>query len=327
MQAVVIPLVSRRAVWRVFAVAALVVLVVLLLPKTPILAEQPPTSGTLHNIKPLGLIAAGPEAHRSSAPRSSRGESKRLTFYSRALDRTMDYWIYLPPGYGAPGARFPVLYMLHGRDADCSQWQQLGLFEQAERFITEGTIAPLIIVAPQGDFGYWMNHADNGPRWGDYVTSDLIEHIDTAYATLPSTQHRAIGGISMGGHGAIQLALNHPELFVAAGGHSAVFRRQEEAPSFFGVGDVYQRHDPVSLVQSLHVDVPFALWLDMGDADSWTSQMNLFHSALAERNIPHEWHLSPGGHDDAYWMHHIPAYLRWYDNVLKQGLPALSKTT
>ena len=236
----------------------------------------------------------------------------------------MDYWVYLPPGYQVARQRYPVLYMLHGRGGSSAQWKTFGLFDQADRLIRSREIAPLIIVTPQGDLGYWMNHANRGPRWGDYITTDLITHIDATYRTVPDRWHRAIGGISMGGHGAIQLALTHPQLFGAVGGHSAVFRRQHEALACFGTGAEYQRRDPISLVRDLGVAVPFQLWLDMGEQDPWLRSMLEFQQLLAQRHIAHRWHRFPGGHGDVYWEQHVATYLGWYDDALR-GRPAGSQ--
>jgi enterochelin esterase-like enzyme len=239
------------------------------------------------------------------------------TFDSPALDRQMNYWVYLPPGYAKSNQRYSVLYMLHGRDATSAQWKSFGLFTWADQLIRAGTIAPLIIVAPQGDFGYWMNHVNGGPRWGDYITQDLIGHIDATYQTIPDRAHRAIGGVSMGGHGAIQLALNHPELFAVVGGHSPVFRTQAQALLFFGTGAEYRKRDPVSLVQARPQALSFALWLDMGASDPWIESTTAFHKLLTADKIAHSWQSGRGGHEGDYWERNVPKYLRWYDAALR----------
>jgi enterochelin esterase-like enzyme len=256
----------------------------------------------------------------------TRGTTRHARLWSDALDRELDYWLYLPPNYRSErDRRYPVLYMLHGLYGNSAAWKDHGLFNHADNLIRSQQIAPLIIVAPQGDNGYWMNHADGGPRWADYVVSDLVPHIDRTYRTLPESRHRAIGGLSMGGHGAIQLALNHPGVWGAVGGHSAVFRSAEQAFPFFGAGESYQRRDPVSLVGDLGVPVTFALWLDMGADDSWAPRTIAFHELLEARGVSHAWMIESGGHDGSYWATHVPAYLRWYDQQIRPDeLPAQS---
>jgi enterochelin esterase-like enzyme len=264
-----------------------------------------------YSVAPVRAVAVLAE-HRAIG----NGPGSLVTFYSLALDRKMNYWVYLPPDYAKSNQRYPVLYMLHGRDATSAQWKSFGLFTQADQLIRAGTIAPLIIVTPQGDFGYWMNHVDGGPRWGDYITQDLIGHIDATYRTAPDRAHRAIGGVSMGGHGAIQLALNHPALFAVVGGHSPVFRNQAQALPFFGTGVEYRKRDPVSLVRADPQALSFALWLDMGASDPWIESTTAFHALLTADKIAHSWHTGPGGHAADYWERLIPEYLRWYDAAL-----------
>ncbi|HEX6293161.1 MAG TPA: alpha/beta hydrolase-fold protein, partial [Herpetosiphonaceae bacterium] len=277
------------------------------------------TRGALQ-ASPTAATGAAPDRLRLRLPTTTpvaRGRARHSSFYSAALGRAMDYWLYLPPGYASTARRYPVLYVLHGRGGGSGEWKDYGLFDEADRLIREKRIAPLMIVSPQGDLGYWMNHAGGGERWGDYITGDLIPHIDATYRTEAEPRHRAIGGISMGGHGALQLALNNPGLFGAVGGHSAVFRAEAEAFPFFGSGVDYQRRDPVSLVQDLSTPVTFALWLDIGADDPWLPRTLYFHELLAQRGIAHVWHLDPGGHERGYWQRHLRAYLEWYDKGLR----------
>ncbi len=232
-----------------------------------------------------------------------------------SLGRELPAWVYLPPGYDQQRERYPVLYLLHGLGGGVNQWRNLDVFARADELILAGEIPPMMIVTPEGERGYWMNHVGGGPRWGDFITRDLIPYIDTQYRTIATRDARAIGGISMGGHGAIQLALNNPDLFVAAGGHSPVFRSQQDAFDFFGTGTSYRQRDPVSLVED-GTPVPFALWIDMGSTDQWLPRTREFNALLQRRAVPHTWHLWPGGHTDTYWKAHVPAYLRWYSALL-----------
>lgn len=256
---------------------------------------------------------------RTAARAEAQGRVRRAEVWSAALDRTLPYLIYLPPRYNETTERFPVLYMLHGLNNDYEQWRRIGLFDAADQLIRDGQIAPLIIVTPQGDNGYWMNHADDNQRWADYVIADLIPYIDATYRTLPDGKHRAIGGLSMGGHGALQLALNYPGMFVAVGGHSPVLRSQSEAFPFFGSGDTYKNRDPLSLVSELGRPVTFALWMDMGADDRFVDRTIAFHDVLIERGVAHQWQLNPGGHEETYWSAHVRDYLRWYDQSLRSG--------
>ena len=192
-----------------------------------------------------------------------QGTLQERWFYSPELDRDMPYWIYQPPDYGTGGRRYPVLYMLHGLGGHRDEWIVYGLINVADRAIRTGDIPPMIIVLPQGDKDYWVNHANDGPRWGEYVTRDLVRHIDGTYRTLRYASARAIGGLSMGGWGALTNAFRHLNVFGVVGAHSVSLRPEETAADFLGKGDEFASKDPVALARSLPGLERLKIWLDM----------------------------------------------------------------
>jgi len=255
-------------------------------------------------------------------PGPSAPTIQELTFWSDALGKEMPFTVYLPQGYGSsPDGRYPVLYMLHGLGGDQGQWARQGLFTAASDLIQRDEIPPLIIVTPEGERGYWVDHANSGPRYGAYVTQDLVSTIDSRYRTMPSRDARAIGGLSMGGHGALQLALNNPNEFSVIGAHSVALRRQSQAFDFFGDKQYFETHDPVSLCKKDHaLTRRFKIWLDIGDADPWYRAAEAFHQQLDSQGIPHTWNVYEGGHNDAYWQAHVVDYLRFYGQALESTL-------
>ncbi|MFN8472629.1 MAG: alpha/beta hydrolase-fold protein [Anaerolineae bacterium] len=235
-------------------------------------------------------------------------------FHSESLNRDTSYYIYLPPGYQTrPDQRYPVLYMLHGMSGTNSEWLQYGLLRTADAMMRSGKIRPFIIVLPQGDKEYWVDHANNGPRWGTYVTHDVIAEIDSHYRTLADRPHRAIGGLSMGGHGAMQLAINNPDLFSVVGAHSPALRTYENTFAFFGDRAYFDAHNPLALCKKYPKVVSrFKLWVDIGQADQWAPAAQAFHEQLVQLGIPHTWHEYPGGHTGEYWGSHAGEYLQFY---------------
>jgi enterochelin esterase-like enzyme len=238
---------------------------------------------------------------------------------SDAVGQTLPYLVYLPPGYDSDSAaRYPVLYMLHGLGGSDSEWYSDGMFDTADRLIRSGEIQPLIIVLPEGEQAYWMDHANGGPKWGRYVAHDLVAEIDGRYRTLGDRPHRAIGGMSMGGHGALQLAMNNPDVFSVVGAHSFALRRHDTAPPYFGDQAYFDAHDPVALFKSQPATArSFTLWLDVGTDDSWRPADEAFHNQLTDEGITHAWHEYSGGHEDAYWSAHTADYLRFYATALR----------
>jgi enterochelin esterase-like enzyme len=242
-------------------------------------------------------------------------------FYSDALDREMPYYIYLPPAHGTAEHRFPVLYMLHGASGDNAEWGTIRIIDWTDQLIASGEIPPLIVVLPQGDFGYWVNHVNGGARWGDYVVEDLVLHLDQNYRTLPAPRARAVGGLSQGGHAAFQLTFNHPDIFGIAGAHSPSLRADDGFLPWLGTGPEFARRDPISLADSLPLATlqRATLWLDVGSEDQWRPRVELLHDTLTARGVAHEFHVWPGAHDGDYWQPHVPDYLRYYGRALRNA--------
>ena len=158
------------------------------------------------------------------------------TFHSAALEGNLlgdsadrQFSIYLPPGYRqAPSRRYPVVYLLHGYGSNHRQWagdgKEWNIRDAADKLITAKSAREMIIVMPDGGNKYggsfYTNSATNG-NWEDYLTRDLIAHIDARYRTLPRAASRGIAGHSMGGYGAIKTGMKHPEMYGAVYGLSA----------------------------------------------------------------------------------------------------------
>ena len=133
-------------------------------------------------------------------------------------------YVYLPPGYeSSTTRRYPTLYLLHGYSAKSSAWiaggyQGFNLQSSMDELIKEGKVREMIVVAANGFNAYGGSFYTNSPvtgNWEDVIVRDLLSYVDTNYRTLPRAESRGIAGHSMGGYGAIMLAMKHPELFSA----------------------------------------------------------------------------------------------------------------
>jgi enterochelin esterase-like enzyme len=134
------------------------------------------------------------------------------TYNSAALGGTGTFHVYLPPGYGSTNAHYPVLYLLHGNDQPATAFLQLGLQGELDRLIAAHEVPPLIAVMIQGGPGAnnWRNQGSH--RYESYVL-EVQQLIDRMLATLPERSSRAIAGDSMGGFGAMNVALGNPRRF------------------------------------------------------------------------------------------------------------------
>lgn len=138
--------------------------------------------------------------------------------------------VYLPPGYEKEKKlRYPVVYLLHGYGAKVAgnkMWVPEGgsFVETTSRLITEKKISPMIIVMPDGGnrFGgsMYTNSVTTG-NWEDYIARELVAFIDKNYRTLPRPESRGIAGTSMGGYGALKIAMKRADVFGAVYGNSS----------------------------------------------------------------------------------------------------------
>jgi enterochelin esterase-like enzyme len=243
---------------------------------------------------------------------------QKITFYSKSLDRNMNFNIYLPPDYEETN-RYPVLYLYHGYGGDEDNWLPgLGADQTADELIREGLIDPLIIVTPQIDISYGFN-AGGGQNYSDYIVKDIIEYVDGHFSTIASAEGRYIGGLSMGGWAALHNAFLHPELFSKVGGHSpALFMDDWSKTSglkyrLYPTEEIRKQRDPYYLADTADLS-RLSVYLDCGDEDYYAFYEGAaaLDAKLKRKNVRSEYHLNPGAHDGAYWSGHMKDYLLFY---------------
>jgi enterochelin esterase-like enzyme len=207
--------------------------------------------------------------------------------------------------------------MLHGLGGHREEWLAYFLIDTLDQEIENNNVPPMIVILPQGDKEYWINHANDGPRWGEYLSRDLVRHIDSTYRTLRSPASRGIGGLSMGGFGALVNAFTHPNVFGVVGAHSTSLFTPQTAPKIMGIGVDFEMSDPITLARTRKELKNLKIWIDIGrDDDVWMNLNILLHNALLLNDIPHIWQVLPGAHDYNYWRGHVLDYVRFYGSAL-----------
>jgi enterochelin esterase-like enzyme len=240
-----------------------------------------------------------------------RGRAVRIGVRSPALGgRVQPVDVYLPPGYAASTARYPVFYLLHGfpgRPGAFLQTVRAGVVEDV--LVARRRITPFILVMPFGSTGTftdkeWVDGIRSDEGWATFVSRDLVRAIDSRFRTIRSGSARAIGGLSEGGYGAINIALHHP----------GEFRMVE---SWSG----YELADPIRLIfghdrRRLIDDSPLLqipgkaaalrathtyFWFYSGSTDRLLGQNRQFAGALHRLKIPYRFLIRRGGHNWALW--------------------------
>src|SRR5947207_910879 len=177
---------------------------------------------------------AGPDRHGAVV--------RHFTVRSKFVGRSLHEVAVVPAGLAA-GEKRPLLVFLHGRSVSPESLLSGEFYAGLARL---GNRAPVVVALDGGDHSYW--HDRHGARWGSYV---LREAIPAAVRRLPVDPSRvAIGGISMGGYGAFELA--RARRFCAVGGHSPAFwlSSSETAVGAFDNDRDFRRHSPYRYVRS-----------------------------------------------------------------------------
>jgi S-formylglutathione hydrolase FrmB len=130
-------------------------------------------------------------------------------------------YVYLPPGYDSPGnkaRRYPVVYLLHGYPGGPTDWFRGAQVQQVmDAMLRDRLVQPMIVVAPDASGG-WLHDSEmlnqvGGPQVATYLTRTVVDAVDGAYRTVADRGARAVGGMSSGGYGALNLGLHHQERF------------------------------------------------------------------------------------------------------------------
>ena len=317
--------------------------------------------------------APSPAASPAPAPvaASTAGRVSTEHFHSEALGVDKDYVVYLPADYDS-GKHFPVFYYLHGLGGNEHDWIEGGHLADAANKL--GLQA--IVVMPDGDDAFYADgvakidydacmkdgtglflqkkrsktcvHARN---YETYIVKDLVAEIDRKYHTIATREGRAIAGLSMGGFGALELALRHPDEFAAAASHSGVDALLYAGPHPYVAGKVeladdvkqwgvsapipdlnpwmrgifgddianWRAHDPAYLVQKLEPG-KLALYLDCGTEDIFALNdgATYLHDLLLAKKIEHAFYIGHGRHDFSFWGPRLPESLKYLrDHVSK----------
>jgi S-formylglutathione hydrolase FrmB len=234
--------------------------------------------------------------------------------------RRQETYVYLPPGYSAqPQRRYPVLYLLHGfpgRPLAFVTTVQLGVLEDS--LTARRRARPLILVMPFGSTGTfsdkeWADGAAPGDGWGTFVARDLVRYVDAHYRTDATRAGRGIGGLSEGGYGAINLALQHPREFSVVESWSG-YVKPDPLRSIFGSNlQLLARNDPTLRLPRVAGELrKFGtyFWLYSGTEDRFRGQNRAFARELTRARISNHFFVSFGGHNWALWRKNaVAAYV------------------
>lgn len=243
------------------------------------------------------------------APSPQMSLPYRIESYTSAVlggDRT--YAVVLPPDYARhPERRYPVIFLLHGGHGTALDWirpDRGNAVITLEKLYAENKLPPSIVISPDGNdkrgtSPYWDPDYFDGPN-GNVSTAigeELVSVVQQRYRTLNDPRLWAIGGLSSGGWGAVNIGLHHSNHFSVMFSHSGYFE-DKSGP----------QNSPMQLIRVIPAPLrqQFRIYLDAGYGDGhYLTETQKFHRVLAQLQVVNEFHAFPGSHSWRFWRQHL----------------------
>ena len=226
--------------------------------------------------------------------------------HSASMNKNVKTLVIVPE---ARDVDMPVIYLLHGYGGNANVW--IGIKPNLPKIADETGI---MFVCPDGkNSWYWDSPLNSGYRYETFVSKELTCYVDTNYSTIKDRSGRAITGLSMGGHGAMWLALRNKDVFGAVGSTSGgldirPFPKNWEMSEQLGMFDENKElWDSHTVINQLHniEDGDLSIIFDCGYDDFFYEVNKAFHEELLQKKIDHDYTVRPGGHNGSYWNNSI----------------------
>ncbi len=245
-------------------------------------------------------------AERSQSPSSPNYRLE--TYHSQAMKGDRTYGVILPPGYEQhPQQRYPVIFLLHGGHGGPTDWlipQKGNAPATLQTRYQTGKLTPSIVITPDGNDQRGSNpHYDpdyfDGPngKVGTAIGDELVKVVQSRYRTLPAPTAWAIGGLSSGAWGALNIGLHYPNHFGTLFSHSGYF-----------VDKSGSQNSPMEFVKTLSQSdrKRLSIYIDTGTADKpYLSQAQQFYQRLQQQGMKSVFMTFPGSHTWRFWREHL----------------------
>ena len=232
--------------------------------------------------------------------------------------------IVITPDAASNTRRCPTVYLLHGYGGDHTSW--LGMTQP--RLPQLADEYGMIMVMPDGrDSWYWDSPQVPEMQMESFIMKELVPYIDSRFPSIATPDQRAITGLSMGGQGALFLAMSHPSTFGSAGSTSGgvditKFPKNWKMNHWLGSFDQNkQQWDDRSIVNLAKKLKPGQLNIifDCGKDDFFAEVNNNLHQALLDRGIDHDYISRPGKHTHLYWRNAILYHLLFFNQAFNHS--------
>ena len=229
------------------------------------------------------------------------GDVRTQWYESRALGSLRRLSVYVPPGYDRDqSTRYPVLYLLHGANADDTAWHRLGRVNAIlDNLIAAGTTRPFLVVRPFG-YGVAPNQpaapGENTRLFEKDLLEEVIPYVESTFRVTANRDSRALVGLSMGGGQALSIGLNHLDRFSYVGGFSSGLGAEAGFAKTYGtlIGN------PDAANRTLKL-----LWIGCGTDDGAFEASKQFSTFLTRHRVTHTFRATSGAHTWMVWRRYL----------------------
>jgi S-formylglutathione hydrolase FrmB len=249
-----------------------------------------------------------------------------IVVYSNAMHKNIKVAVVVPDrAAGKTGIKFPVVYLLHGYSGNYGSW-----LKDAPQLQSRADQYQVMLVCPDGGYGSWYYDSpiNDSIKYETFITKELLPYIDANFPTSANKDHRAITGLSMGGHGGLFLGMRHSNLFgnagsVCGGVDIRPFPNSWDIKKSLGTIIEYPQnwtnYSVVTIAKNLKPGQLHIIF-DCGVSDFFIDVNRSLHQVLLSNKIDHDYTERPGGHNKAYWSNSIDYQLQFFS---KQFIAAI----
>ena len=243
---------------------------------------------------------------------------------TRSLQKMTSATVIVPENKPGP---FPVWYLLHGLSDNHTAWTRR---TSLERYVSN---FPVIVVMPNGERGFYTDGPNPPHLYESHIVRDMVEFVDATFKTVADREHRVISGLSMGGYGALKLALKNGGKFGACVSHSGAVtfghgsladadlpedrKWLSEFRAIFGDNPRGGDNDIFALAAKISREKLPQIRIDCGVDDFLIEENREMHNYLEHIGVPHEYQEFPGEHNWEYWDKHVQDSIKFFAKYLK----------
>lgn len=274
------------------------------------------------------FVAGAPQLDPPQAEKNTGLTFRVETFDSQAMQAVRSYGLVLPPAYYQnPEKRYPVIVLLHGGHGSERDYQDKARLTSILHDLYQSRqLPPSIVITPDGN-----DERGSSPFWdpqyydgmngkvSTLIGLELVEVVKSRYRTFNTPSLWAIGGLSSGGWGALNIGLHHTDRFHIMFSHSGYFSIRSDP-----------NNSPFDFVQKIpsRTRKQLRVYLDAGQQDGeYLTSTEEFHQQLNQLGIANQFNVFPGGHGIIggdtgwnYWHKHLSNSLSYVGQQFNQAL-------